>query len=171
MKSGTRYWMALYTRPFHEFKVREILKRRGCEVFLPTRLSLDLRFQRKCLVEVPLFRSYVFLRAEPKSPEFYFAMNLPGVVYALSKNGLPLEIPEVEIQSLRILVESRYRDQLISHPRLIPGQCVVVTRGPFQGARGVVQRLDRETLHFVVNIHLLGQSVSVAVEPDWLKLC
>ncbi len=171
MTKSTRYWMALYTRPFHEFKVREILERRGCEVFLPTRWSLDLRFQRRCLVEVPLFRSYLFVRVEPKSPELYFALDLPGVVYVLSKNGWPLEVPEDEIESLRILVESEYRDQLISHPRLIPGQCVVITRGPFRGARGVVRRLDRETLHFIVNIHLLGQSVSVAVEPEWIKVC
>ena len=165
------YWMALYTRPFHEFKVKEALILRGVEAFLPTGYRISRSRKTKKLIEVPLFRSYLFFRTEPASDEFYYAVDLPGTVYVLSKNGIPLRVDDEEIESLKILSQSDLKHRLVPHSHLHKGNCVVVTDGPFTGAKGVVVDINPERMLFVVNITILGRSVSVEVEPSWLKRC
>lgn len=163
--------MALYTRPFHEFKVKEALMLRGVETFLPTGYRIGRGSRTKRLIEVPLFRSYVFFRTEPASDEFYYAVDLPGTVYVLSKNGKPLRVNDQEIESLKILSQSDLKDRLVPHSHLFKGNCVVLIKGPFAGARGIVVDIDTNRLMFVVNISILGRSVSIEVEPSWLKRC
>lgn len=167
-----RYWMAIYTKPFHEFKVKDALMLRGVEVFLPTGFRFIHNTHKKTrLIEVPLFRSYVFFRTEPASEEFYYVVDLPGTVFVLSKNGVPLRVEDEEIESLKILSQSDLKDRLVPHLHLHKGNCVVLTEGPFAGAQGIIADVDPGKLIFVVNISILGRSVSVEVEPSWVKRC
>jgi len=160
-------WFAVYTRPFHERNVHDILRKKGIEVFLPTRLHLNYR--RK-LIEVPLFRSYLFVHVEPKAPFFYQVLDTPGVVKILSYRGIPLPADDEEIESLKILVANA-KDELLPYPSMKKGDCVVIIDGPLKGARGYIDSVDAEKLEFVVNITLLGRSVAVKVDPAVVRRC
>ncbi len=158
-------WFAVYTRPFHEKVVKTALTKKGLEVFFPTRLHLDYR--RK-IVEVPLFRNYLFVRVEIKSPLYYQVLDTPGVVTVLNKHGIPIPAEDEEIKSLKILVQQA-RDKIVPLPSIKKGEKVIVIKGPLKGAQGVIVGVDQENLEFVVNLSLLGRSVKMKINPEWVR--
>lgn len=169
VQTTQKLWFALYTMPNHERVVLAALRKKGVEAFLPLHRVLCRRNGSKKWVEVPLFRSYVFVHVSPRSWEYYQAIDAPGCLYILSNRGTPLPIPESEIEALRILV-SQPDYELIVYERLWVGRDVLLVDGPFKGATGKLVRVNREKFCFVVNISLLGRSVSVDVDPGWVKL-
>ncbi len=158
-------WFAVYTRPFHEKVVYTALRAKGLEVFFPTRLHLDYR--RK-VVEVPLFRNYLFVRVEMKSPLYYQVLDTPGVVTVLNKRGIPIPAEDEEIKSLMILVQNA-RDEIVPLPSIRVGERVIVIKGPLKGAQGVITGVDQDALQFVVNLSLLGRSVQLKIQPEWIR--
>ncbi len=164
LDNGPR-WFAVYTRPFHEKVVYTALKYKGIDVFLPTRTHLNYR--RK-LVEVPIFRNYLFARVEMRSPLYYQVLDAPGVVTILNKRGIPIPVEDEEIKSLQILVNNA-REELTPVPSIRKGEMVIVIDGPLKGAQGVITGVDEEKLQFVVNLTLLGRSVQVKIDPAWVR--
>ncbi|MGH8377677.1 MAG: transcription termination/antitermination NusG family protein, partial [Gammaproteobacteria bacterium] len=57
-------WLAAYTRPRHEHTVAEYLLGRRYQVFLPTYSTWRYWSDRRKLIRLPLFSSYVFVRLE-----------------------------------------------------------------------------------------------------------
>lgn len=63
-------WYAVYVKSRYEFVVSEELQRKGIETFLPSITKLNRWKDRKKLVEVPLFPSYLFVSIVPDPTEF-----------------------------------------------------------------------------------------------------
>ncbi len=158
-------WFAVYTRPFHEKVVYTALKQKGLEVFLPMRRHLNYR---KKLVEIPVFRNYLFMRVEIKSPLYYQALDAPGVVTVLNKRGIPIPVEDDEIESLRILVANA-NEQIKPLPSIRMGEEVIIVEGPLKGAKGVITDVDQKELKFVVNLSILGRAVEIKVDPSWVR--
>ena len=157
-------WYAIWTRSRHESTVREQLERKGFEAFLPTITKWSRWKDRKKQIDWPLFPGYCFARFDP-------AGRLPilkctGVVSIVSFDGEPAPIPEVEIASIRQLVESEL--QYDPCPLIREGMMVEVVHGPL---RGVVGRLMRKGAHarLVLAVDLIGQAVSVEVDAADVK--
>jgi transcription termination/antitermination protein NusG len=160
----TLAWYAVWTRSRHEQVVREQLERKGLEAFLPTITRWSRWKDRKKQVDWPLFPGYCFVR-------FNGAERLPilkctGVVNIISFDGDIAPIPEVEIESIRQLVESDL--QFDPCPLIREGMMVEVTHGPL---KGVVGRLVRKGAHarLVLSVDLIGQAVSVEVDASDVK--
>lgn len=169
VRLAQKRWYALYTMPNHERVVFTALRKKGVETFLPLHRTLRSSNGSRKWVQTPLFRSYVFVRVAPRSWEYYQAIDAPGCLYILSNRGEPLPIPDAEIRALQILV-SQPQYELTVYERLWVGRDVLLVSGPFKGAMGKLVRVDKDKLCFVVNICLLGRSVSVEVDPGWVKV-
>jgi len=157
-------WYAVWTRSRHEQVVREQLERKGLEAFLPTITRWSHWKDRKKQVDWPLFPGYCFVR-------FNGAERLPvlkcvGVVNIVSFDGEIAAIPEHEIESIRLLVESEL--QFDPCPLIREGMMVEVTHGPL---KGVVGRLVRKGAHarLVLSVDLIGQAISVEVDASDVK--
>ena len=155
------HWFAIWTRSRHEQVVREQLERKGIEVFLPTVTRWSHWKDRKKQVAWPLFPGYCFARFDPR-------VRLPvlkctGVVNIISFESELAPIPELEIQSIRLLVESDLAYDPC--PFIHEGMMVEVTHGPL---RGVVGRLVRKGAHarLMLSVDLIGQAVSVEVDAS-----
>ena len=61
LKRMNKKWLVFYTKSRQEKKVRDILLRRGFEVFLPLQKVMRQWSDRKKKVEVPLFNAYIFV--------------------------------------------------------------------------------------------------------------
>lgn len=148
MEMGTEFfyrvdypvWFALYTKPNHEKKIHNILKTFHIESFLPTRIIRSKNFKE---VEVPLFRSYVFLKTIPRTKHFYIAMDLNGSMGCVKFNGIPSIIREEEILSLKKLVENG-RDKIFPVYDIKKGREITFRNGPFAGYTVVVKELDEK---------------------------
>ncbi len=154
-------WHAIYTRPRHEKAVAKQLCERHIEAFLPIRGKIHRWKDRKKLVLLPLFPSYVFVRVSLH--ERLHILQLGGVVRFVCFNGSPAEVPEDELQSLRAAVEAGA--QLEPHRYLKVGRRVRVCHGPLLGAEGkLIRRKGGHRL--VLSIDLIQRSVAVEVDAS-----
>ncbi len=152
-------WYAIWTRSRHEQVVREQLERKQIEAFLPTITRWSRWKDRRKKVDWPLFPGYCFARFDPedKLP----VLKCTGVVNIISFQGELAPIPEQEIDSVRLLVESEL--QYDPCPLIREGMMVEVVHGPL---KSVVGRLIRKGAHarLVLSVNLIGQAVSVTVD-------
>ena len=152
-------WFAIWTRSRHEQAVREQLRRKQLEAFLPTITRWSRWKDRRKRIDWPLFPGYCFARFDPR--ERLPVLTCAGVVNIVSFEGEPAPIPDHEIESIRLLVESDLAYDPC--PLIHEGTMVEVVHGPL---RGVVGRLVRksERARLVLSVDLIGQAVSVEVD-------
>jgi|GEM_PF-2057164 transcription antitermination factor NusG len=133
-------WLVLYTKPNNEKKVYNILQTFQIESFLPTRIIRSKNFKE---VEIPLFRSYVFLKTIPRTKHFYIAMDLKGSMGYVKFNGIPSIIDEKEIFSLKRLVENK-KDKIFPVYNIEGGKEITFRNGPFAGYTVVVKEFNEK---------------------------
>jgi transcriptional antiterminator NusG len=154
------FWFALQTRSRHEQIVRHELAIRNIEEFLPTVKRLSQWKDRKKEIEFPLFPGYCFARFS--LDKRLAVLQSPGVVHIVGALR-PEPIPDLEIESLRIVLNNRTRYEL--HPYLKEGCLVEVTKGPMQGVKGIFVRHARP-YRLVLSINLIHQAVAVEVDAS-----
>ncbi len=161
-------WFALYTKSRHEAVTYNELLRKGIEAYLPMVKKLRQWKDRKKYVDFPLFPGYLFVKIPPYPDKLLQVLKTKGAVTFVShEKGRPAEVPEEEIQSLKLLVQSG-RDLNI-YPHLKEGTTVRIRRGKLEGAVGIIEKKEDQYI-FVINITLLGKSISVPVYADDLEL-
>ena len=64
---NTSDWIVAYTKPKHEYAVLDKLSKAGFVSYIPTIRKRRKWSDRKKWIEVPLFKSYVFINTEPKN--------------------------------------------------------------------------------------------------------
>jgi transcription antitermination factor NusG len=144
--------------------VREQLERKGYVAFLPTIPKWSRWKDRKKRIDWPLFPGYCFARFD--AAERLPILKCTGVVNIVSFDGEVAPIPDVEIESIRRLVESDL--QYDPCPLIKEGSLVEVTHGPLKGVSG---RLVRKGAHarLILAVDLIGQAVSVEVDAADVK--
>lgn len=157
-------WFAVWTRSRHEHVVRQQIEQKHFEAFLPTVTRWSRWKDRKKKIDWPLFPGYCFARF--KSEEALSILKCSGVVNIVSCEGEPAPIPEHEIESIRLLLQSEL--QFDPCPMLREGMLVEVIHGAL---KGVVGRLVRKGAHarLVLAVDLIGQGVSVEVDAADVK--
>lgn len=109
-------WYALYCT--HERRARFALEDAGLEVFAPTYLRLTRYGRHRLLQPAPLLPRYIFARI----PEggFPAVLATEHVVYVLSSDGKPRDIPDEIISEVMRLVESGRMDERMPAKRARP---------------------------------------------------
>lgn len=159
VEQQTARWHAIYTSSRHEKVVARQLEERGIESFLPLYRTWRRWKDRRKLVELALFPSYVFVRVEVH--ERLRVLQVPGVVKLVSFNGEPAILPESEMNALRNGLENQVYAE--PHPYLRVGKKVRVVRGPMTGAEGILSR-KKDRQRVVISIDVLMRSIAVEVE-------
>ena len=152
-------WYEIYTNSRHEKVVAKQLQDRSIEAFLPLYRSLHRWKDRRQLVELPLFPSYVFVRIDAQKR--LRVLEVSGVVSLVSFNGEPDALPEQEINALRNGLENEIYAE--PHPYLRVGRKVRVVRGPMAGAEGILSR-KKDKCRVVISIDVLMRSIAVEVD-------
>jgi transcription antitermination factor NusG len=162
--SAARFWYALHTRRHHENTVVEILRAREIETYLPVLEERRLWTYRTKVLRVPLFPNYVFARFDQDRKLDVVSAN--GVVQIVGTPYGPSPIPDCQIETVQIMVESKLKKD--PYPFLVKGMSVRVKRGPLKGREGVLLR--KGNVHrFVACLDVLGQSISVEIDPSALE--
>lgn len=139
--------------------VRDQLERKGLEPFLPTIKRWSRWKDRRQAIDWPLFPGYCFARFE--AAEGLAVKTCNGVAGIVSFGSEPASIPDVEIDSLRRLVETELPYDSVAFVK--EGSMVEVVRGPLAG---IVGRLVRKGhgARVVLSVELLSRSVSTEVD-------
>ncbi len=96
-------WYAIYTKSRNEKKLATNLKARGIEVYLPLLKTLKQWSDRKKWVEIPLFRSYLFVHILDK--EYLDVLQTDGVVRFITFRKERIPIPESQILAVKSYLE------------------------------------------------------------------
>src|SRR5919107_1214885 len=153
-------WYAIWTRSRHEQVVRDQLQRKRVDAFLPTIPRWSRWKDRKKKVDWPLFPGYCFARFDPA--DALPILKCTGVVSIVSFDGKPAPIPEIELDSIRLLVGSDL--QFDPCPMIHEGMTVEVMHGPLRGVVGRLMRKDSHRSRLILSVNLIGQAVSVDVD-------
>lgn len=159
-------WFAAYTRCNHEKTVEKILTDKGINTFLPQIIVPSRRRDRKLLIRRPLFRNYLFIELNEVRDNWLKVFRTPGVA-KICGNGQPMAIPDEDINSIRIFVESERNLYPLAYLQI--GSRVQVISGPLTGAIGVLAKEDHKRRRLVVNIDLMGQAVCASLHDDEVK--
>jgi len=163
--TGAARWFAVWTRSRHEQVVRDQLAARQIEAFLPTITRWSRWKDRKKKITWPLFPGYCFAHFDPDRA--LSVLTCSGVVNIVSFEGRPAPIPEIELESIRLLVGSEL--QYDPCPFLKQGSRVEVVSGPLRGVVGRLLRKDGPRARIVLSVDLIGQAVSVEVDAADVK--
>jgi len=158
------HWFALSTRSRAEKAARDYLDAHAVETFLPTFTRQSRWKDRKKSIEWPLFTGYCFARFD--LGEQLTVLKCPHVAAIVSFAGTPSPVPEIEIENLRLLIESELQFDPV--PFIKEGDKVQVVYGPL---KGVVGRLVRKGQHarLILAVDLISQAVSVTVDASDVK--
>jgi transcriptional antiterminator NusG len=157
----TPSWFAVRTRARAEKAVYDQLQRKEIEAFLPTVTKWSRWKDRKKQVDWPLFPGYCFVRFDPSTS--LSILTCVGVASIVAFGSELASIPDVEIESLRILVTSTLKFD--PAPFLKEGEMVRVVHGPLTGVTGrLVRKGDKARLF--LSVELIGQSVSAEVDAS-----
>jgi transcriptional antiterminator RfaH len=157
---GPERWWVLHSRPRSEKSLARQFLARHLTFFLPLyqrRWRANGRAQNSYL---PLFPGYIFLRGDDNAR-----------VTALTTNLVANVLPVVDQQTLygdlaRVHYLMETGSALTPEHHLQPGTPVEITAGPLAGLEGKIQRRGKQ-LHFVIEVRLLQQGVSVEIE-SWM---
>ncbi len=134
-------WRAFYTRPKHEKKVYDRLTQMGFEVFCPmvkTRVRWSDRWKK---VYKPVLPGYIFARVDERQRTE--VVQDPSIINTVFWNRKPAVVREEEIEAMQYLLNGADEDFSGSFSE---GDLVQITNGDFRGLRGVVVRVDKQTV-------------------------
>lgn len=157
-------WFVAKTRYGQEVLVRDRLRCKGMEYFIPTQKRTNARGKT---VEKPLLSSMVFMRVSRREALDLANKDFLPVHYMIDcATHTLLTVPDREMENFqRVLRESGSGGSLTERP-LALGDGVKVTRGPLRGVEGYVLELLGKT--YVV-VELLGCLWAKAKVPrSWL---
>jgi transcription antitermination factor NusG len=166
MEMDERPWYAVYTRSRHEKMLAVLLNEKGIEAYVPVHKVLKQWSDRRKLVEVPLIRSYCFVRPQPK--DYYDVLNTEGAVRYVWFSGKPAPIPNKQIDLLKVITGSDVEVESIPGG-FYKGARVMVIAGPLEGLEGeLVDFAGKKKM--LVRIDHLDQVLTITISPLLLRV-
>lgn len=159
-------WYAISTRSRHEQVVVSQLRDKRVETLLPTVTRWSRRKDRRKKILWPLFPGYCFARFDVA--DRLAVLMCRGVVNIVSFAGVPAPVPDVEIRSLRTLMETRLKYDPC--PLVPEGAMVEVTHGPMSGVVGRLLRKDCGRATVVLSVDLIGQGVRLELDASDIRI-
>lgn len=152
-------WYAVCTLSRHEKCAAEHLRQRDVEYFLPLYETVHRWNNGRHRLQLPLFPGYLFVHIALRDK--LRVLQVPGLAHFVSFGGVPAELPQADIDSLRNALTSGAG--LLPHPYLTVGAQVEICRGPLAGMKGILLR-HQGKYRVVLSVDLIMRSVVVEVE-------
>lgn len=156
-------WYVAQVKWREEQRFAEDLARLSIHTFYPQEKYKLLR--TKEVVQRPLFPGYVFFCGiEPPAERIvrYQALMTGRTINILDVN---LKAQDQLIKELSTIEKIIGIEKPIAISKFRKGSPCVITKGPFMGCEGFVET-DGELTKFSVSLSILGQALSVEIDPD-----
>jgi transcription antitermination factor NusG len=157
-------WYALYTKARHEKKVEKQIVEKKIETYLPMNRILRQWSDRKQWVEEPLFRSYLFVRAD--ASERYRAVQAYGAVHWVTFRGEHTIVPNEEIDTIQRIL--RENPSVEACDNLEIGEEIEITHGPMTGIKGKLEEYRGEG-RIVVSVPSIRQALRFNVNKSEVR--
>ena len=154
-------WYALYLHSRAEKKVYARLIELGFEAYLPLVTKMKKWSDRLKKVEEPLFKSYLFVRADEKT--HYEILSIPGVTKFVSFERKAVRVPENQINAIK-----KYCDDFVEEEteqenfEFHEGQLVRITSGEMMGLIGRLAPIKNKK-RLIVYIESIGHYLPINI--------
>ena len=165
MPSPKAIWYAAYTRSRAEKKVAQELGYLGIEHYLPLVTTIRQWSDRKKKIQVPLIRSYIFVRITKK--QFMPVFQVMGVIRIVHFDGMPVPIPDWQIENLKIIMGARVAVQS-ERISLEKGQEVCITMGAMRGLRGTIIHIKGRR-KLAISITALDYNLTIDIDSSLVE--
>ena len=171
---SARKWYVVHTYSGYEKKVmanliRRIdsmnMKEKIFEVMVPTEKEIEFKDGKKKEVERKLYPGYVLVEMIMSDDSWFVVRNTSGVTGFVGPVGTgvkPVPLPEEEVRFIR-------RQMGLEAPAKVSldievGQAIRITKGPFEGFKGVVDEVSIERDKIKVLLTIFGRETPVELE-------
>lgn len=159
-ESNELRWYAVRTYSFRERIVARSFATQGICHYLPLLSEKHRWSDRFKIVEVPLFKNYLFVKITPSKEDFWKVISTRGVTRILGDERGPISIPREEIEAVARMLATKTQLEVVRG--FHNGQPVKVKAGPLRGTEGYfVQMKGKHRL--ACHINVLGQTVLAEV--------
>jgi transcription termination/antitermination protein NusG len=153
-------WYAIHTYPRHERVVAERIRQLQIATFLPTIAETHRWSDRRKIVEIPLFSSYVFVQLVPTNETRLRVLRTEGVIGFVGSQRTGTPIPDEQIEAVRVLLDRKVACK--THPFLKVGQRVRVRGGALDGVEGLfVSQNGDESI--VISVDAIQRSLAIRI--------
>ena len=150
-------WFVLYVKSNTEKKVASTLAKLELETYAPHVTEIRQWSDRKKKVDVPLFKSYVFVKLEETQRNRVF--DVPGVVRYLFWLGKPARVRDREIDVIKDWIDNDAVENLVLS-QFATGDHVMIKRGPLKDKEAIIEHIDTTN----VRLTLLDMGVVVCAK-------
>tara|TARA_B100001250_G_scaffold403972_1_gene419214 strand:+ start:1193 stop:1729 length:537 start_codon:yes stop_codon:yes gene_type:complete len=164
--STEKNWYVIRVRSQAERLVQLGLYNKRFEVLNPTYQTLSKRKDRRKVLNIPIFKGYMFIRSILNHECHLEILKTPGVVEILKSQNGPTPVPNEQIRNV-LLLEGYVGDCFFGN-NLETGDPVLVREGPLSGLRGIIERIDRKNLH--IHVDAIPGSVMIKIDPNQVQL-
>ncbi len=140
-------WLVVYTKPRSEKKLAARLKSISIDVYCPLQKTLRQWSDRKKLVELPIFPSYLFVRVNLSERMIVLQESL--VVRFVYWLGAPAVIKDPDMVAIKNFISGSDRIRF-EHDHIAEGAIVHISDGPFKGQQAIVTRTQGSKIHLKV---------------------
>ncbi len=159
LKTG---WYVLYVRSRHEKKVEDLLKENHLESFLPMVTTVRKWSDRRKIIEVPLFPSYVFVKIN-SSMDFHKALSMNGACTFIKFGNEFARVTEEEILKIKLCIGSDELTDIKTSSKLFKvGETRMINSGSLSGIECEVLKVNN-TNKIVVRINSLQQNIIASI--------
>lgn len=144
-------WYVVYTKPRWEKKVAERLNEIGVIAYCPLISKKSQWSDRKKIVQIPLFNSYIFVQISEKDRNHIF--DVAGVIRYLFWLGKPAIVKDKEIKLIQNWLSDPKIFQLSINKWKI-GDKITLDSGPFISQEAIIQDIKHN--QYVLILEALG---------------
>jgi len=144
-------WYVVYTKPKWEKKVAERLNEIGVVTYCPSITKISQWSDRKKIVSVPLFNSYIFVQTAEKGRNKIFEVT--GAIRYLFWLGKPAIVRDSEIEAIQNWL-SAPNDFEVSIDKWQKGDKIILESGPFITQSAIIQEVKQN--HYILILESLG---------------
>jgi transcription antitermination factor NusG len=159
-----KQWHVIYTKSKWEKKVDEMLLQKGFTSWCPVEKKERYWSDRKKIIYVPLFRSYVFVKMSKE--DYTQVLSTMGVVNFLYFEKKPAIIRDAEIDDIKKylgLSTSSTSIEIVDLTNLPPQTKVAINQGLFMNRRGEVVKASKNNVF--VRLESLNMMMIVEFKP------
>ncbi|HEV2353640.1 MAG TPA: UpxY family transcription antiterminator [Puia sp.] len=161
MRADKRNWYAVYTKPRWEKKVYSRLVENGFEAYCPLNRVRKKWSDRLKWVEEPLFKSYVFVKAEEE--ELAAVRMVNGVVNFVYWLGKPAIIRNKEIEVIHKFL-SEYDEVQVVPVELRTESRITILQGALMDKKATVIKVLNNKVRVV--IESIGYSLVATIDKS-----
>ena len=158
-------WYPFYTKSRYEKKVYIELLKQHYEAYLPLQKTIRQWKDRKKIVEVPLFSSYIFVKIAPR--QIIDVLRINGIARYISFNNKLAYVKDEEIDLIKSFLETNSKIEVVDG--LIKEDSEVVMKsGLFSGYKGKIIKHCRKN-KIVVEIESMNKTLLVTLDTESIK--